>query len=60
MDRIEFEPLHLRVIWFWQVARYLDDGWTINRDGGSINPRSWVSALLNAIRPRAVRSMKDA
>lgn len=64
MDGGEFIPPHLRkpkatvmrTIWFWQVSRYMDEGWTINQERISFRPSSWPGALLDTLRPLAIRS----
>ena len=45
-----------REIWFWQVGRYLDDGWTINYYGMGSRWWSDIAPMIESrFRPLAIR-----
>lgn len=46
-------------IWFWQVNRYLKDGWAVSWECYTINPISWVIATIEVIRPTAQKNQSE-
>lgn len=52
------DGIETRTIWFWQVPRYLDDGWTINRTGFASHWSFWLDVIEDAIAPCACRSVR--
>jgi hypothetical protein len=48
----------IRQIWFWDAIAYRDCDWMTVRSDITIDPRSWLSALRGAIRPKMTMWVK--
>jgi hypothetical protein len=44
-----------RKIWFWQAWEFRENGWATIQEGATVNPKSWLPALAEAIRPTVIK-----
>lgn len=49
-----------RSIWFWQMKRFLKDGWSIQRIGFDSSFIFWLNAAISHLRPTASKKIGPA